>query len=157
MTTTDRSFFEDRVEMLLANRGWPTVDSDGFRALDEHQKRMAALFILENEVSHGGFSKAYFNQTFSLGEHAADGYEAIGANEHAKVVRRSVEAAKKADASDRAKGGMMETMSEAHIKSGFAAVDSEWAALSKTDTSSQKAKYMQQHAKSFGIVRTQGA
>lgn len=151
---TDRSLFEDRIELLLAGRGNPEVHSDGFRSMDEHQKRMAALFMLENEVLQGGFSRAYFNQDVALGTWAAEGYEAIGAREHARVVRQSLEAAKKSMGSDsvKARGGMLETMSDDHVKSGFAAVDKEWAAISSIDTSNQKYAYMRQHSKSFGIV-----
>ena len=151
---TDRSLFEDRVELLLADRGHPSVDSEGFRGMDLHQKRMAALFILENEVQHGGFARAYFNQTTELGVFAADGYDAIGAPEHARVVRQSIEAAKKSEESSKASGSAMMTLSEEHIRSGYAAVDAAWAALSRVDTSSQKYKYMKQHARSFGIVQS---
>ncbi len=151
---TDRSLFEDRIELLLAGRGNPEVDSDTFRSMDEHQKRMAAIFMLENEVLHGGFSRAYFNQDVELGKWAAEGYEAIGARDHARVVRNSLEAARKGMGSDslKARGGMLETMSDDHVKSGFAAVDKEWAAISGFDTSKLKSAYMRQHSKSFGIV-----
>jgi len=152
--TTDRSLFEDRIEMLLAERGWPSVETEAFKKMDKHQQRMAALFVLENEVSGGGFSRAYFNQDLELGVIAADAYEAIGAKEHAKVVRQSVEAAKKSAASEAAssKGGALLTMSEEHIKSGYAAVDKAWAAISGIDTSPLKSAYMKQHSLSFGIV-----
>lgn len=152
--TTDRSLFEDRIEMLLADRGWPSVDSDTFKKMDKHQQRMASLFVLENEVSGGGFSRAYFNQDVELGVIAADAYEAIGAKEHAQVVRQSVEAAKKNTASEAAssKGGALLTMSEEHIKSGYAAVDKAWAAISGIDTSTKKYDYMKQNSVSFGIV-----
>lgn len=152
--TTDRTLFEDGIDMLLAERGFPTVGSDGFRKMDQHQQRMASLFILENEVSGGGFSRAYFNQSVELGVIAADAYEAIGAKEHAQVVKQSVEAAKKNAASEAAsgKGGALLTMSEEHIKSGYAAVDKAWAAISGIDTSSKKYDYMKQHSLSFGIV-----
>ncbi|MFO0859258.1 MAG: DUF4375 domain-containing protein [Phycisphaerales bacterium] len=145
--TTDRSLFEDRIELLLANQGHPSVDGDGFTKMDPHQKRMAALFILENEVAQGGFSKAYFSQSPLLGEIAAEGYEVIGARDHARVVRASLEAAKKSE-----KSAMLQTLSEEHIRSGYAAVDRDWAALSGNDTSSLKVAYMKQHPKSFGIV-----
>jgi len=32
--TTDRSLFEDRIEMLLAERGWPSVESEAFKKMD---------------------------------------------------------------------------------------------------------------------------
>lgn len=152
--TTDRSLFEDRIEMLLAERGWPSVESEAFKKMDKHQQRMASLFVLENEVAGGGFSRAYFNQDLELGVIAADAYEAIGAKEHAQVVRQSVEAAKKQAASEKASmtSGSLVTMSEEHIKSGYAAVDKAWAAISGIDTSTKKYEYMKQHSVSFGIV-----
>lgn len=152
--TTDRQMFEDRIEMLLAHHGNPPVNSDAFQKMDQHQKRMASLFMLENEVSHGGFSRAYFNQTVELGKIAADAYEAIGAKEHAQVVKQSLEAAKKQAESENASmaSGSMMTMSEEHIKLGYAAVDKAWASISGIDTASKKYDYMKQHSDSFGIV-----
>ncbi|MGH7243564.1 MAG: DMP19 family protein [Phycisphaerales bacterium] len=152
--SSDRSLFEDRIEMLLASNGNPSVDSDGFKKMDQHQQRMASLFMLENEVSGGGFSRAYFNQDIELGAIAADAYEAIGAKEHAQVVRQSLEAAKKQAESEKAsmKGGTLLTMSEDHIKSGYAAVDKAWAAISGMDTFAKKSEYMRKNSKSFGIV-----
>lgn len=152
--TTDRQMFEDRIEMLLAHRGNPSIDSERFQTMDQHQKRMASLFMLENEVSHGGFSRAYFNQSVELGSMAADAYEAIGAKEHAQVVKQSLEAAKKQAESEKASmaSGSMMTMSEEHIKSGYAAVDKAWASISGIDTATKKYEYMKQNPKSFGIV-----
>lgn len=152
--TTDRQMFEDRIEMLLAHRGNPPVDSDTFKKMDQHQQRMASLFILENEISHGGFSRAYINQDVALGAIAADAYEAIGAKEHAQVVKQSLEAAKKQAASGKANtaSGSAAAVSDAHTKSGYDAVDKAWASISGVDTASKKYGYMKQHSQSFGIV-----
>ncbi len=69
-------------------------------------------------------------------------------------VPQKSKAAKKNAASEAtsSKGGALLTMSEEHIKSGYAAVDKAWAAISGVDTSSKKYDYMKQNSKSFGIV-----
>jgi hypothetical protein len=66
---------------------WEVVEQLGWEALTPAEKHLCAVETLNDEVNNGGFAQYYFN---SSGDHWADalaGLEAMGAVQHAELVR----------------------------------------------------------------------
>ena len=61
-------------------------DNPKWDQLSAAQKQLVCMSIIEGQVTNGGFHQVYFNDCHQYLPLALDGYRAIGAKEHARIV-----------------------------------------------------------------------
>jgi hypothetical protein len=77
----------DNISANLADYGQNENDPD--KQLTKGQISVYSTWIVEAEVSNGGFNQLYFNTSEEFGEWAEEGFRAIGAARFAELMRQA--------------------------------------------------------------------
>lgn len=85
----------DQLEQAIFDNIWESIGNDYGHALKAIQKltrgqqAIFATWIVEGEVSNGGFNQFYFNSSGAYADLAADGFETLGAMRFASLMRQA--------------------------------------------------------------------
>jgi hypothetical protein len=74
----------------LHAQGHPGAPHEGLDLLPTGVQAVYATWLVDTQVNHGGFSQFFFNASGALAGHALAGYELLGAEEYATVMRAAI-------------------------------------------------------------------
>ena len=153
---------------------WPLVQAvsispdgpdDHFRRLTPEQQAYLAMWHLEAEVFNGGFFQFYINTGGWLAPHAMRGYVVTGLDQHAELVRRAIDIARReteaglpqpsvpAEGSPTARA--FDVYRQLNTASQLQTLDNPWYDLLRRDDGfAAKARFVRDHPERFPTVES---
>jgi len=115
--------------------------------LSPGRQAIYAIWLVDIEVNNGGFNQFYFNRQDYFAESAASGFELIGANEYAELMKRANKIYKEQELGER-QDGTIEGFSESYEDNPLNALDSEFYNISE-DLVSLQVQFIRKNKEQF--------